>query len=114
MTCSTLKREKVPKIISLYELYQVQIELSITIGVTIMFLFILMASNFKMPPDLLLLPWIIWIGKKLIDNIQMFKKTMFDIEHKFKIRARQIRREQRQQREATEQLFSSNVADILS
>eukprot|EP00347_Sterkiella_histriomuscorum_P002210 403369045 len=78
--------KKVPKIISLYELYKIFFELSITIGFSMILFMVYIISEFKMPPDLILLPWLLWIIKKAIDIVRTFKQIMIKIEAKYKYR----------------------------
>lgn len=57
------------------ELYLIHIEMTLVVGLTILFLFITIETKFSCPPDLTLAPWIIWIGKKLLDTIKMYKRS---------------------------------------
>lgn len=96
-----------PKIISLLELYNVQNELSVACGFTVFFLFVLQVSHFRMPPELLLLPWVVWIGKKLLDSVLLFKTSVKELEVKFRRRARKLRRENHDEREIANEVYNS-------
>jgi hypothetical protein len=39
-----------------------------------------------MPPDLIIIPWIIWSGKKFIDLAKQYKIALAYLENKFKNR----------------------------
>ncbi|CDW85803.1 3 terminal rna ribose 2-o-methyltransferase hen1 [Stylonychia lemnae] len=101
------KKRKIPKVISLYELYCVFFEISVTVGLSMTFLFIYVISDFKMPPDLILIPWIIWSGKKFIDLARNYKQSIAYLENKFKLRYRDLRRKSKLQRDQQQQFLTS-------
>lgn len=82
------KKSQIPKMISLVELYKSYLELLLTIGVSILFLFLhleLATSPTQMTAfvDLSLTPWLVWLTKKLMDTIKSYKARMIDCRTKY-------------------------------
>jgi len=59
-------------------------ELSLTIAFSLLFLLIYAKTGFVAPVDIAISPWIIWIGKKLLDNIRQYKDGDKYLDKKFK------------------------------
>jgi hypothetical protein len=64
----------------LYELYKIYVELSMTIGFCILFIFLhITISSYESQGeitifiDLSLLPWLIWITKKIVDTAKSYR-----------------------------------------
>ena len=68
-------------------------ELLATITISMLFLYVSVLTKFVSPVDLVLLPWIIWIGKKLIETIKMCKQQILNIEETYNNRLKVIRSE---------------------
>lgn len=82
------KKNPIPRVISLVELYKSYLELLLTIGVSILFLFLhleLAGRPTQMSAfiDLSLAPWLVWLTKKLMDTIKSYKIRMLDCKAKF-------------------------------
>ena len=82
------KKNPVPKVISLVELYKSYLELTLTIGTSVLFIFIhfeqtIVPSTLTVFVDLSLVPWLVWLTKKLMDTIKSYKLRIKDSETKY-------------------------------
>ncbi len=82
------KKNPVPKVISLVELYKSYLELTLTIGISVLFIFIhfeqtTVPSTLTVFVDLSLVPWLVWLTKKLMDTIKSYKLRIKDSETKY-------------------------------
>jgi|LauGreDrversion4_2_1035121.scaffolds.fasta_scaffold177674_2 hypothetical protein len=82
------KKNPVPKVISLVELYKSYLELTLTIGISVLFIFIhfeqtIVPSTLTVFVDLSLVPWLVWLTKKLMDTIKSYKLRIKDSETKY-------------------------------
>lgn len=88
-------KSPVPKVISLLELYKIFVELSVTIVSCIIFIFlhIIFSSHnneITLFMDLSLVPWLIWITKKIVDTLRSYRNRINDCDFKYEIKLKEI------------------------
>ena len=88
-------KSSIPKVISLLELYKIFVELAVTIGGCIIFVFlhIILSNNnseITIFLDLSLVPWLIWITKKIIDTLRSYKIRISDCNFKYDEKLKEI------------------------
>lgn len=80
------------------ELYKSYIELTATIGFTILFLFLhfilyntsLQSDSLTIFVDLSLAPWLIWITKKIFDTVRAYRLRMGECDIKYDGRIKEL------------------------
>lgn len=70
----------------LYELYKVQLELTVTITISLVFFYANLQTKGGSPFDLMIFPWIIWVIKKSIEVIIRFKDALKVVKEKFNVK----------------------------
>lgn len=48
----------------------------VVIPFSLLFLFLSIETNYRCPIDLMLLPWVIWLGVKAVETFQIYKIQM--------------------------------------
>lgn len=81
--------------ISLLELYKLFIELAVTVVSCIVFIFLHMLftqsnSQITIFLDLSLVPWLIWITKKIFDTLKSYRNRISDCEIKYEAKLKEI------------------------
>jgi hypothetical protein len=100
METPATKQSPIPKVISILELYKSYLELSLTVGSSIMFIFLHILMNDGAPSgvstkltifvDLALVPWLIWITKKIVDTVKAYKLRVSECEVKYEEKLKEL------------------------
>lgn len=69
----------------------------LTCGASLVFLYVYIQTNFVMPVDLVLLPWLIWISTKMLYTVKKFKNGVISINQKYDKKINEINLEIRNQ-----------------
>lgn len=95
---SIARQSPIPKVISVLELYKSYLELVVTIGVTILMLYLHITFSVSGPGgtpitlfvDLSIFPWLIWIAKKIIDIAKAYNSRIAECESKYNEKIKEL------------------------
>lgn len=56
-----------PNVVSIFEIYKIHVEIALTFFFTFIIVYVSAATDYKVPMDVALAPWVLWAIKKLFD-----------------------------------------------